>query len=395
MKKLLSGEKRRLMIAVAAIVFAAILFYVLLLRFPAVRSALSKVRKVTAPILYGLCFAFIVNLPMSFFERKLFDKLRRKRPRLARWFSIIISYVLVLGLIGLLIALVVPKVTESIIGLVSHADVYVGVVSKFLQEMTDNIAQSPEAYAILEKVIANLLQRLNAFAVNAVPQIPKLTFSIIGLLYNLLVTLVISIHSLIHKERLMSFARRIATATVPEGHIDGFLGYCSYANATFKKYIVGQLSSCIVIGILCYIGMRIFGMPYPELISVFICAAALIPIIGPWVSIGLSALIILMASFSNPWKALWFIIMMIVIQLFDDNVVYPRILGGAIGVPGLLVLAAVIVAGGLFGIPGLLIAVPTAAVIRKVFNDWVDKRNAQRAENDGPVSQDEATPAEG
>ena len=380
MIKLLSGEKKRLMIAVAVIVFAAILFYVLLLRFPAVRSVFSKVRKVTAPILYGLCFAFIVNLPMSLIERRLFSKLGKKRPLLARWISIIISYVLVLGLIGLLIALVVPKVIESIIGLVSHADVYVSAVSKFLQDMTDNVAQSPEAYAILEKVVANLMQKLNAFAVDVVPQIPKLTFSMIGLIYNLLVTLVISIHSLIHKERLVDFAKRIATATVPEAHIDGFIGYCTYANKTFKKYIVGQLSSCIVIGLLCYIGMRIFGMPYPELISVFICFAALIPIIGPWVSIGLSALIILMSSFSNPWKALWFIIMMIVIQLFDDNVVYPKILGGAIGVPGLLVLAAVIVAGGLFGIPGLLIAVPTAAVIRKVFNDWIDKRNDRRAQ---------------
>ena len=126
--------------------------------------------------------------------------------------------------------------------------------------------------------------------------------------------------------------------------------------------------------------MRVFSMPYPELISAFICVAALIPIIGPWVSIGVSAFIILMSSPDNPWLALWFIIMMVVIQLFDDNLVYPKIVGGALGVPGLLVLAAIIVAGGLFGIPGLLVAVPTAAVLRKVFIDWVARRNAERAE---------------
>ena len=166
---------------------------------------------------------------------------------------------------------------------------------------------------------------------------------------------------------------------MPKTHIKGFFGYCAYANSTFKKYIVGQLLSCLLIGVLCYVGMRVLSMPYPELIAAFICVAALIPIIGPWGSIGLSAFIILMSSLNDPWKALWFIIMMIIIQLVDDNVVYPRIMGGSIGVPGILVLAAIIVAGGLFGIPGLLIAVPTAAVIRRVFTDWIAKRNGERA----------------
>lgn len=379
MKRLLTGEKRRTMIAVAAIVFGAVLFYVLLQHFSSVRAAFLTIRRVAAPIVYGLCAAFVINLPMSLFERKLFPRLRQKKPAAARGLSLALAYILVLGFVALLIALVVPRVTEGVILLSSHSGEYVEAVSKKLEELAEKLASSPEAYDIVEKAVNNFIDKLRAFAVDFLPKLPGITVSALGVLYSVLVTFVISIHALIYKERLCAFARRIATALVPKTHIKGFFGYCAYANSTFKKYIVGQLLSCLLIGVLCYVGMRVLSMPYPELIAAFICVAALIPIIGPWGSIGLSAFIILMSSLNDPWKALWFIIMMIIIQLVDDNVVYPRIMGGSIGVPGILVLAAIIVAGGLFGIPGLLIAVPTAAVIRRVFTDWIAKRNGERA----------------
>ena len=380
MKKLLTGEKKRQMICIAAIVFAAILFYEILEHFPAVRTVYKRVLAVCAPIVYGLCAGFVINLPMSLLENRVFRRLKEKKPRAARWLSLLISYIVVLGFIALLIALVVPRVTEGILLFASNIGGYVQLASQKIEEIAEKLSSSPDVYAIAEKIAQDLMQRLNSFAVNFVPKLPGITFSVIGAVYTVIVTFVISIHSLINKEKLKSFAKRIATAVLPEKRIPSFLGYCSYANTTFRKYIVGQLSSCVIIGVFCYIGMRVFSMPYPELISAFICVAALIPIIGPWVSIGVSAFIILMSSPDNPWLALWFIIMMVVIQLFDDNLVYPKIVGGALGVPGLLVLAAIIVAGGLFGIPGLLVAVPTAAVLRKVFIDWVARRNAERAE---------------
>ena len=117
-----------------------------------------------------------------------------------------------------------------------------------------------------------------------------------------------------------------------------------------------------------------------ELISVFICVAALIPIVGPWLSTIPSALIILMARQDNPWLALWFIIMIVVIQQLDDDLVYPRIVGDALGISGIWVLSAAIIAAGLFGIPGLLVAVPTMAVIYRIVGDWTNKRNKENAE---------------
>ncbi|MCR5808314.1 MAG: AI-2E family transporter [Clostridiales bacterium] len=378
MKRLLNGEKRRIAIVAAIILFAAIAFYEILEHFPAVRGAVSTFLRVVAPIVYGLCFAFVVNLPMSFIETKLLKKLRAKRPGLTRAIAIIVSYVIVLGLVCLVISLIIPKVVESVYALVDNLGDYIAAVSANVDKMKDQLI--PEVYNVLDKGFADLMQKANAFAVSFLQRIPKLTVSVIGVVYSIVVTLVISIHALIKKEKLLEFAKRTAMASVPEKSIGSFLGYCGFANRTFRKYITGQLTSCLIIGVLCYVGMRIFGMPYPELISVFIAVGALVPIVGPWASTIPSALIIFMSRQDSPLLALWFLVMIVGIQLLDDNLVYPRIVGDAVGIPGILVIASVIIAGGLFGIGGLLIAVPTAAVIRRIFTDWVSRRNAERAE---------------
>ncbi len=378
MKTLLKGEKRKIAIASAMIILGAVILYELLEHFTPVKNALSTFMRVVAPILYGLCLAFVLNLPMSLLENKLFRKLKLKKPKLTRFFCIFICYVLLLGIIALIAYLIVPKVIDSVITLVNNLGTYVQSVSDQLEKWNAELDLSPEAYAFLGRISDTVMAKVNGFAANIVPLIPKYTVSAITVVYSTIVTFVISIHGLIKKEKLLSFARRIATAFIPEKQQEMFFGYCTYANRTFKRYITGQLASCMILGILCYIAMRIFKMPYPELIAVFIGIAALIPIIGPWASTIISAFIILMSRIDNPWLAFWFVVIVISIQALDDNLIAPRIVGDAIGVPGILVLAAIVVSGGLFGVGGLLIAVPTAAVVYKIFGDWVNRRNAAR-----------------
>ena len=355
MKTLLKGEKRRIAITAALILFGAILFYELLEHFAPVSRAVRTFLTVVAPILYGLCFAFVVNLPMSFFEKRVFRRLGEKRSGLARGISIFISYVLVLGFIALIIALIMPKVT-----FVTNLGGYIETISNKAEELFEKISVSDELADIVDKTLDNLMQKANSFAVSFLQKLPKFTVNAVKVVYSLLVTLVISIHALVKKE----------------------------------KYITGQLVSCLIIGVLCYIGMRIFGMPYPELISVFICVAALVPIVGPWVSTIPSALIILMTRQDNPWLALWFIVMVVGIQQIDDNLVYPRIVGDAVGIPGILVISAAILAGGLFGIGGLLVAVPTAAVLYRIWCDVLKKRTDEKEKERKKKEADPEDPAE-
>lgn len=373
MEQTLKGDNKKKKIA-AVILIPAVIVILFSEFFSPVRNAASRLAAVAAPVVWGLCLAFVLNLPMSFFEDKLFKKLKSKKPGLARAVSIILSYAAFLGTAALVIALVAPKVADSVIMLTENLGTYIGEITERLDRWTSELDLSPEAYRLFAGFSEKIMNKVNEYAADSAPELIKWTFSAVTVVYDLLITLVISMHGLIKKEKLLGFLRRTAEAIIPEKHQEGFFGCCAYANRTFKRYIAGQTASCVILGLLCYLGMRIFDMPYAELIAVFISAAAFLPIIGPWVSTILGALIILVARIDDPWLALWFVLIVVAVQLLDDNVIAPRVVGDAIGVPGMLVIAAIVLAGGLFGVGGLLVAVPSAAVAYKVFGDWLDKR---------------------
>ena len=384
MRNILKGEKKQIAIAAAVIVLAAVFVYELLEHLSPVKEFLSALLRVVAPILYGLALAFVLDLPMTFLERTVFKKLRLKKPKLTRGICIAVCFALFLGAVAFAASLIVPKVVDSVFTLVNDLGSYVQAVTDQLDRWSAELELGPEAYELLGRISESAMERASDLADNVVPQVFKLTVNAITVVYSLLIAFVISVHGLARKEKLVSFAKRTAAAFIPKGYEEGFFRYCSYSNRVFKRYIAGQLASCLILASLCYIAMRIFGMPYPELISVFIFAGALIPIIGPWVSTLASALIILISRIDDPWLALWFIVIIVTLQMLDDNLIAPRIVGDAIGVPGILVIAAIVIAGGLFGVGGLLIAVPSAAVIYKLFGDWVNRRNREKETSDRP-----------
>ena len=378
MKNLLHGEKRKYALAAALILLSAILFYELLEHFAAVRKTVSSCVRVAAPVLYGLSLAYVLNLPMSFIENRLLSGLRAKKPRLTRALSIAICYLLLFGAVAAIIALVAPKAAESVAALLGNLGGYIEAVTEGLEKWSSGLNLSPGMRDMLERVLARALECANEFAVGAVPKLPRMTVNAVTVVYSLIVTLVLSVHALIKKEKLLGFARRTAGAIIPARRSEGFLRYCAYANRVFRRYISGQTLSCLILGGLCYIGMRVLSIPYPELIAVFLSVSAFIPIIGPWVSTLSSALIILVARFDKPVLALWFVLLVLSVQALDDNVIAPRVVGDAVGIPGMLVLIAIIVAGGLFGVVGLLVAVPSAAVIYKLVGDGIKQVTGNR-----------------
>ncbi|MCR5611217.1 MAG: AI-2E family transporter [Clostridiales bacterium] len=379
MDPLLKGESKKKKLA-AAILIPAVLLLLFSNLFAPVRNAAAKIMRVAAPVVWGLCLAFVLNLPMSFFENRMLKGLKAKKPGLARALAIVLSYAIFLGSAALVVALVAPKVADSVIMLTENLGTYAAEITDRLDRWSAGLKLSPEAYELIAGCTDKIMTKVNDFAADNAPQLLKMTVSAVTVVYDVLITLVISIHGLIRKEKLIGFMKRTAAAVIPERHREGFFGYCAYANRTFKRYIAGQTASCVILGLLCYIGMRIFNMPYAELIAVFLSVAAFIPIIGPWVSTICCALIILVARIDDPWLALWFVLIVVAVQLVDDNVIAPRVVGDAIGVPGMLVIAAIVLAGGLFGIGGLLVAVPSAAVGYKVFNDWINGKSGVRSE---------------
>ena len=188
---------------------------------------------------------------------------------------------------------------------------------------------------------------------------------------------IFAVYMLLSKEKLLLTAKKVFYAHLNKDTADHIVSIFKHANKVFRSFVGGQITEAFILGILCYIGMLIFRMPYAPLISVIMGVSSLVPVIGPIVGTIPSAILILLES---PIVALWFVIYIIVLQQVEGNVIYPRVVGSAIGISGFWVLLAVTVGGGLFGVLGILIGVPLMAVIYTLYGEFVNKKIAEKGE---------------
>lgn len=358
------------------IVFAGILFYEILEHFDLTKAAVGNVLRVLRPLIAGFLIAYIVNIPSTLIQRTVFKKYEGKR--FAVIISNIIAYLFVLGLIALLVFLVVPKAVEGVGLLFSNIGTYYNAVVKWATDFWNGLDLSDEITERAIEISKSFASRIEGFAMEFLPKVLNFTFSTVGKLTNVVLAIAFSVYALADKGKLLAHSRRFIRAAFSQKNSERILEICSYANSAYRGYITGQLTSSTIIGCLCYVGMRIFNMPYPEMISVFIAAFTLIPVLGPWISTIPSALIILMASPDNPMLAVWFVVMLLVIQQIDNNLIYPKVVGNAVGLSSAWVIIAIIVFGGLFGVPGLLFSVPTTAVIYRLVAEWTNARARSR-----------------
>ena len=209
------------------------------------------------------------------------------------------------------------------------------------------------------------------------------TFSIVGsvfgVVFNFVVALIFAIYILSSKEKLGGQAKRIVHAYVKPKWIAVGKRVLTTADSTFSSFIVGQVTEAVILGSLCTVCMLIFRFPYAPMIGAFTGVTALIPVVGAYLGAAVGAFMILT---QDPLKAVLFLIFIVVLQQVEGNLIYPKVVGGSIGLPGMWVLAAVTVGGGLLGVPGMLLGVPAAATLYKLLAYDVNERNA-KMENGG------------
>ena len=204
------------------------------------------------------------------------------------------------------------------------------------------------------------------------------TTSVFVGLFNFILGFVFAIYLLMQKEKIGGQFKRLLYAYIKKERVDKFLSVMSLAQNAYSRFVTGQLTEAVIIGVLCFIGMLIFSMPYATLISTLIAFTALIPMIGAFIGTAVGALLILMV---DPIKALWFIVFIIVLQQFESNLIYPRVVGKSIGLPGIWVLTAVTIGGSLFGILGILLSVPLCSVIYTLLSNAIEKRLQKKRES--------------
>ena len=363
-------KRNRRLIGVVAF---GILFYELLENFEAIWKGALSVLAFLRPVFIGIGLAFVANMPMRFLENRVFKKW--KVHKIKRPVCLLLAMLFIVSIIALLIFVLLPMLVQSIKLLVENLDEYVAALTKWGDGVWKRLNLSDGVQEKVNTAIQGFLKNLDKTLASAATIAVKMTVNVVTGIFSTIIALIFSVYALFRKEKLIDQLKRLIHAVFRESVAVRILDVCARTNSMFNRYFFGMITECAILGTLCFIGMQIIGFPYPLLISFMVGITQLAPIIGPWASGILGALIILMV---DPSKALWFIVFIIAVQQIEENLFYPRVVGNAVGLSGMWVIIAMLLFGGLFGITGIVLAVPVMAVLYTLLSDWVNERLRQK-----------------
>lgn len=325
------------------------------------------------PFIIGLGIAFTTNLLVKIYENKLIPIIdtENKLNKYKRGISILLSILTLIFLFWALLVFVLPQFVDSIKILLDSIPGYMKSLEEFVAPYVSSTEILNTLWENLVGAWRDVLQFAGQFVGQSITGIINTTFTITSGIFTLIISIVIAIYMLISKEELILGLKKVIYAIFNKKIAEKITYVGEISNISFSKFIGGQCIEVVIVGVLCFIGMLILKMPYPLLISVIIGATNIIPIFGPFIGTIPSVFILLMI---NPSKALAFIVFIIVLQQLESNLIYPKVVGGSIGLSAIWVLFAITVGGALFGLIGMLLGVPTMAVIYKLVTDGINYR---------------------
>ena len=333
-----------------------------------------------SPFVVGAGIAFVFNVPMRAIERQLADI---RKAGFRRVLSIVLTILCLVLIIMFVFELLIPQIRLTVESLSQTIPVFVeGLAAKLVVMLQDH----PEMRAWIQETLnlesldwSSILTEALGFISNQMSTVMGGAVSVIGsvtgAIINMVVSIAFAIYCLARKEILARQGRRLLYSLVSEKHADEVIRVLRLTNSTFSNFISGQCLEACILGCLFAVSMAIFKMPYISLVSVVIAVTALIPVVGAFVGCILGAFFILV---NNPIQALTFVIMFLIIQQLENNLIYPRVVGTSIGLPGMWVLVAVTVGGDLMGVGGMLLMIPLTSVIYSLLREFTDKRLAER-----------------
>lgn len=374
-------EKQRFKAILVLIAFGVLLF-TLAQNFTLAWRAFWKVYAIFSPVVTGFCIAFVLNVLLRVLERRVFAFLGRSpypvARRLLRPVSLFSTIVLMLGAVVLLVWVVLPGLQKTILSLVQNLELYLDSAQNLMHAIEFNGQKLFNIRLDWDSVFAKLRDALTTDD-SLVETAAGVTTSVIRSVTNLVISFFLSIYILARKERVGQLAARLSDALFPPKVSKKIRHICKVANNSFSNFITGQLTEAAILGVLCFLGMRIFQFPNATIISILIAVTALVPVIGPIIGEAIGCLLILIES---PWKALLFLIFVLTLQVIEGNVIYPKVVGRSVGLPGLIVLVAVIVGGNMGGMMGVLLGVPISSVLYTLVLDWLDGQNNTNEETE-------------
>ena len=361
-------------------VFCVVIGYMLLKETERVKAIWNYFSAILSPFVMGALLAFILNVPTRFFENKL-HKIKNEIAR--RLISIFLMLLAVVAVIVATLLLLVPQIEKTLQNLIDQLPGFFLGVGEFVNAF---LTEHPELQDILgiqggnmginwgtlvETIMAALETSVSGIVGSAVGLVGSLATGIVNLFFSI----IFAFYCLCRKETLARQGRKLLYAILREDRADEVVRVLRMTNSVFSNYITGQTIEAVILGLLFVPAMLILRMPYIPLICVVITITALVPLVGAFAGCILGAFLILV---NDPMQAVIFVIMFLAIQQFEGNVIYPKVVGESIGLPGMWVLLAVAVGGGTMGIIGMFIMVPFASVIYKLLREFSAKRVAGR-----------------
>ncbi len=369
----------------------AILLFLGLTHIPTLGKLLSWLITMLQPILFGCVIAFILNLVLGLFRRKLVGRLEQSKHKAARALCmplcVLCTVLCVIAFLLLIIFMIIPQVTTAITTLI---DKLPQSATQFKELLITRMTEWKFPQNMIESVDSFSLdwKKLIEFATNLIDgkQIESVvngafiaTTSVISTATNFFLGVIIAIYILAQKERFVFYLHSIFKLILPEKHHEKGFRILHLTKRSCANFLTGQMIEAIIIGVLCTVGLSICQFPFPAAIGVLTGITALIPVIGAWIGGGVGLLLVWVDS---PEKAIWFLVFIIALQFLEGQFIYPKVVGDSLGLPGLVVLIAVILGTSFGGITGIFIAVPLSAILYTLLKETIEARNYQYRPDD-------------
>ena len=369
---------KKQMKSIMLLILFTVMLYVGLQNIDVVLGVLGTMIGLVFPFILGGGIAFVLNVPMSFLERNIFGRGRlkdsRRAAKAARPVSLILALLLVILIIMIAGFVILPELGNTVMGLGKGIETGIRNLQIWIDSTFQNNSAIVEWANSLEiepqKMVDSIMGVLQNGVNNILSSAVTVTVGIANTAMNASIAFVFACYILIQKEKLMIQAKKALFALLPEKTVEYLLHVCTLANNTFSRFVTGQCIEAVILGTMFFVAMTVFQFPYAMLVGVLIAFTALIPIFGAFIGCVISALLILLVS---PMKALWFLVLFLVLQQIEGNLIYPHVVGGSVGLPSVWVLVAVTVGGSLMGVAGMLIFIPLVSVIYALFREWMYK----------------------
>lgn len=352
-----------------------IILYLGLSNLQIVFRVVGYMASVAFPFILGSCLAFIINVPMRFFENKLFTKVKKGK----RTLSLIVAVACIIGVILLVCGLIIPELVDTLYKLSNSIPGYITEVKEFLDDTSKDNPAIHKYISQLEldwdKISGELMGFLQTWATDLLNSTVSVITNIVQALVSFMLGFIFALNALLKKETLSFQVKKLMVAFLPIRVVKCVVRVGRLSNQAFSSFLSGQCTEAVILGSIIFVCMKILGIPYAILIAVFIAVTSLIPIVGGFIGCWVGVALILMVD----WKqAVIFIIMFVVVQQFEGNVIYPHVVGSSVGLPAIWVLVAVTIGGNTAGIVGMIFSIPVCSVLYQLLTEVVNRQIKKR-----------------